>query len=279
MTSALQIHPHSEPSPLDALSSLEQISRGIMPTPEMLGLLRRYRLLPQLLRELVIDEAIAPFTCTFEETAEVCKQFYAQHKIANDSDRETWLQQNQLTAADLDHLLTRNLRLEKYQQATWGNKVESHFLRRKQQLDQVVYSLLRVQNAQLAQELYFRIQDGEQTFAEVVAEFSQGPEVKTNGLIGPATLGTPHPAIAQRLVKMQPGDLSLPFQVEQWAVVVRLEKLIAAEFDEAMRQRLLTELFEQWIQEQVNLVTGQAAAPGQAVTTDQAATTGQAATL
>lgn len=271
MTSALQIHPHSGPSPLDTLSPLEQLSRGLMPTPDMLGLLRRYRLLPQLLRELVIDEAIAPFTCTFEETAEVCKQFYAQHKIANDRDRDAWLQQNQLTAADLDHLLTRNLRLEKYQQATWGNKLESYFLRRKQQLDQVVYSLLRVQDAQLGQELYFRIHDGEQTFAEVVAEFSQGAEVKTNGLIGPATLSTPHPAIAQRLVKMQPGDLSPPFQVEQWVVMVRLEKLIVAEFDEAMRQRLLTELFEQWIQEQMNSVNERAA------TGDQAA--GQAATL
>ncbi len=255
MASVVQIDSSLAQASSSSPSSLQQVCQGQLSTPELLRLLQQYRLLPQLLRELVIDAAIAPISCTFAETVEVCKQFYAQHQITNDAERAVWLEQNQLTAADLDHLMTRNLRLDRYKQATWGSKLESYFLQRKKQLDQVIYSLLRVEDRHLAQELYFRIQDGEQTFAAVVREFSQGQEVQTDGMIGPATLNTPHPAIAQRLATLQPGELSPPFQVGQWVVIVRLEKLIAAQFDQAMQQRLLTELFEQWVQTEVTLAS------------------------
>jgi hypothetical protein len=52
-------------------SPLQQICQGQMASPELMRLLQRYRLLPQLLRELIIDEAIAPITCTFEETLDL----------------------------------------------------------------------------------------------------------------------------------------------------------------------------------------------------------------
>lgn len=42
-----------------------------------------------------------------------------------------------------------------------------------------------------------------------------------------------------------------PFQVESWWLVVRLESLTSATFDEATAARMAQELFEQWISEQV----------------------------
>ena len=42
-----------------------------------------------------------------------------------------------------------------------------------------------------------------------------------------------------------------PFQIESWWLVVRLESLTSATFDEATAARMAEELFEQWISEQV----------------------------
>ena len=38
---------------------------------------------------------------------------------------------------------------------------------------------------------------------------------------------------------------------DDWLVIVRLEKLIQAQLDQAMRRRLMDELFENWLSEQI----------------------------
>jgi parvulin-like peptidyl-prolyl isomerase len=44
------------------------------------------------------------------------------------------------------------------------------------------------------------------------------------------------------------GVVQLPVRLGEWFVIVRLEKLIPAQLDEAMRSRLLQENFESWLQ-------------------------------
>jgi len=51
--------------------------------------------------------------------------------------------------------------------------------------------VIRTKDPGVAQELYFRIQAGEQSFAEVAREYSQGPEAYTCGLLGPVELSMP----------------------------------------------------------------------------------------
>jgi parvulin-like peptidyl-prolyl isomerase len=103
----------------------------------------------------------------------------------------------------------------------------------------------------IAQELYFRILEGEQTFGELAREYSQGPEAQTDGLIGPVELSVPHPTLAQMLTLSQPGQLCPPTRVGEWLVIVRLEKFIPAQMDDAMRRRLFNECFNTWLQEQL----------------------------
>lgn len=230
---------------------LLQVGDRAITANDIIPLLSSYRLLPQLLRELLIDQAIAPITCTFEETIAACKQFYEQNQITSEDERQAWLVRNQLTLEQLESLVTRNLRTEKYKAATWGNKLESYFLQRKGQLDRVIYSLIRTKELGIAQELYFRLQAGEQQFADLAREYSQGPEAQTGGLIGPVDLSVPHPALARQLTVSQPGQLLQPTRLGEWIVIVRLEKLLPAQLDDAMRQRLLNELFDAWVREEV----------------------------
>jgi parvulin-like peptidyl-prolyl isomerase len=133
--------------------------------------------------------------------------------------------------------------------------LESHFLKRKGQLDQVVYSLIRTKNKGIAEELYFRLEEQEQTFAELACEYSQGSEAQAGGIIGPVELGSIHPSLAQLLSISQPGQLWRPMPLGEWLLIVRLEKLIPVQLDELMRQRLLRELFEAWLQERLSQVT------------------------
>jgi len=43
-----------------------------------------------------------------------------------------------------------------------------------------------------------------------------------------------------------------PFRVEQWWVVVRVESYTPAVFDDATSTKMASELFEEWLQEEVS---------------------------
>jgi len=228
-----------------------QIGNRSITAEEVLPLIAGYQMLPQFVQEILIDDAIQSIECTPEEAQEACQQFYTQNQITTDDSRQAWLQQHGMTQAQLDLLATRELRVEKYKQQTWGSKLESYFLSRKDKLDKVIYSLIRTQDIGIAQELYFRILEGEQSFAELARSYSQGPEAQTDGLIGPVELSVPHPTLAQILTLSQPGQISPPTRVGEWLVLVRLERFIPAQMDESMRRRLLTECFNSWLQNQL----------------------------
>lgn len=218
---------------------------------ELVPRLRRYGLLPALLKELILDQAMTAMPLTEAESATAVEEFRHQHQLTSDDQCRAFLVQRGLTPTDLESIALRDRQLQKFKLETWGNKLESYFLQRKTQLDRVLYSLIRTQEAGLAQELYFRIQDDGQPFADLARQFSEGQEAQTGGLIGPVELSVPHPALAKMLSISQPGQLWPPARVGDWFVVVRLEKFLPAKLDDPTRQRLLEELFNTWIGEQV----------------------------
>ncbi|OKH20216.1 peptidylprolyl isomerase [Hydrococcus rivularis NIES-593] len=234
------------------MTAVLHVGNQTITAEEVLPLLTNYQIMPQLLREIVIEQAIIPFTCTDEEKASACQQLYQKKHLHLETEQQAWLERNGMTPEQLEALLARRLRIEKFKQATWECKLESYFLHRKRQLDQVIFSLLRTTDMGIAQELYFRLQEKEQSFADLAQEYSQGPEAQTGGFVGPVELNTLHPALAQMLSASQPGQLWFPFALGEWVAIVRLEKLIPAQLDEPMRQQLLGELFEAWIQKQVS---------------------------
>jgi parvulin-like peptidyl-prolyl isomerase len=230
---------------------LLQVGTFTLNDQELLASLKKYGLMPALVKELVIDRAIADIPLTDEEKAIAQEHFTQIHKLQSEEQRQAFLQQRGLSEETLEAFALRDSRLSKFKQETWGNKLESYFLQRKNRLDRVLYSLIRTKEAGVAQELYFRIRDDGHPFADLAREFSEGQEAQTGGLIGPVELSVPHPSLARILSISQPGQLWPPTRVAEWYVVVRLEKFLPAKLDEATRQRLLDELFDTWIKEEV----------------------------
>jgi parvulin-like peptidyl-prolyl isomerase len=233
------------------MTAILKVGDQTITAEEVIPLLAKYQLLPQLLREIIIDQAIATLDCTDEEKNAASEQFYTKNQLTSQEERQAWRDRQDLTLEQVEELAVRGLKLEKFKQATWGHKIESYFLKRKGRLDRVIYSLIRTKEAAIAQELYFRIQEGEQSFNELARDYSQGPEAQTGGLVGPVELSTPHPTLAQMLTVSQPGQLLPPTRLGDWFIVIRLEKFLPVQLDDAMRQRLLDEMFTTWLKEQL----------------------------
>ncbi|HEY9700032.1 MAG TPA: peptidylprolyl isomerase [Trichocoleus sp.] len=232
------------------MNTILQISDREFTADQLMPLLAEYQLMPQLLKEIVIDQAIELFTCTLEELDDQCQTFFAQHGIHSVAEQEVWLEAQGMTMKQFVAPLQRQIRLEKFKAATWGNKLESHFLQRKHELDQVICSIIRHRDRDTISELYFRLDEGEQSFAELAPIYSEGAEAQTKGVMGPVELGQLHPDLAALLRTSKPGQL-VKTHIAEWYIVAQVESYIPAQFDEWMQNRLLDELFSKWLQQQI----------------------------
>ena len=220
-------------------------------SPETLALLRRHNLLKTLVRAEILRKTVEPIELSKEQRDQVWNNFKEQNKLENTELLETYLKNNGVKEIDLHWQLELPTRFQIYSQEHFQHKAEARFLARKEQLDQVVYSLLRLEDGYLARELYLRISGGEANFADLAANYSQGPEAKTKGIVGPVPMTQAHPALSERLRTSKPGQLLQPFRVDQWWLVMRLERYEAAQFDENTRQRMAQELFQEWINQEL----------------------------
>ena len=219
--------------------------------PEALALLRHHNLLSALIQAEVVAEAVGAVTLSEEQCAQLWNGYLTKHQIQNDEQLASHLQANGLDAEALHWQLELPARVQQHSWEHFQHKAEARFLAKKEQLDRVVYSLLRVRDGFLARELYLRIAGLEANFADLAAEHSQGPEAKTKGIVGPVPLNQAHPVLRERLRTSQPGQLLEPFRIEDWWLVARLERYEAARFDEGTAQTMAQELFQEWIQEEV----------------------------
>ena len=208
------------------------------------------------IRQLALYELLDAFCKMQAETA-----YIASHDIEDDSPtlsdqeavdtlrKELGCQDSeQLKEWGRAHGLTDNEDLIKHAQKRYKRKEvindllkgcgESLYLRYKDRLDRVLYSMIRVESSEQAHHLFYSIEANELEFGDAAAQFSIGPESKTQGIVGPVDLTTPHPEIAARLRTAKPRQLFPPFKADQWHVLIRLEYRFDSEYDEKTRQFL-----------------------------------------
>ena len=110
------------------------------------------------------------------------------------------------------------------------NRVQTHFLSIKDYLDQVIYSLLRTEDHDMADELFIRIKEGEATFTQMARMFSEEHQANTEGIIGPVCHQKAHPVIAARLRGTSIGRIMKPFWFKQLSVIMRVNDFIGARY-------------------------------------------------
>jgi len=202
----------------------------------------------------VLDELAAVIQLPPQREKQLIRNYVEAQGVGSDEELAAWLERKRLTFDDLRVFATKAERVRRWQRRRYGEEAEIRFLERKLELDRVVYSLLRVAEQELAEELYHRIKQGEADFAQLAGPYSQGQEKTTRGQIGPVPLAAGHPELASRLRISRPGQLWPPFPVADVWVVMRFEELLPAQLNEEMRSRMIEELFQVWFRERVQLL-------------------------
>tara|TARA_B100001093_G_scaffold443013_1_gene445082 strand:- start:302 stop:1174 length:873 start_codon:yes stop_codon:yes gene_type:complete len=143
------------------------------------------------------------------------------------------------------------LRLQKRLNELYDGDVEQHFLKRRDDLERITYRTIRVKQMGLAEELYLRLLNQEDTFENLATKFSEGEERMAAGLLGPMAITDPHQIITSVLRKLTPGEINPPIAVESWYLVIKLEQRQPAKLTQGLRIQLENELLENDLKPQI----------------------------
>ena len=214
--------------------------------PEAIELLRRHNVLISLFQGLVAEEATEEIIIEPAELDQLLQAWYGQQ--SREDAIEVVRRRLGWNEAVLNWQVQRPEKLRRLAKQQFTAKAEAHFLKRKGQLDQVLYSLVRVKESELARELYLQLSAGETNFGELAEKYSDGPERLTKGLIGPKPIAAAHPQLAERLRTARDGEVIPPFEIAGWWLVVRRDQFEPAVFNEAIEEQMSQELLQEWIQ-------------------------------
>ena len=214
------------------------------------ALLKRFNLLSPLVEQMVTSEAIAAVEVSEDQLEEARLGLLQQRGYDGMEQWAELLEELQRSEEDVLERLRFGIRRRSFMRERFGPKAEARFLERKNELDQVVYSLLRLENRFLARELYLQIESGESNFADLAKSYAEGPERNTNGIVGPVSLTQAHPTLVEKLRVSQPGVLLEPFRISDWWLVVRLERYSPATFTDEVSDQMCREMFDAWIDEE-----------------------------
>ena len=214
------------------------------------ALLKRFNLLSPVVEQMVTSEAIAAVEVSEDQLEEARLGLLQQRGYDGMEQWAELLEELQRSEEDVLDRLRFGIRRRSFMRERFGPKAEARFLERKNELDQVVYSLLRLENRFLARELYLQIESGESNFADLAKSYAEGPERNTNGIVGPVSLTQAHPTLVEKFRVSQPGVLLEPFRISDWWLVVRLERYSPATFTDEVSDQMCREMFDAWIDEE-----------------------------
>ena len=215
--------------------------------------LRRWGIEGIIERESTRDRLIGKNHPLTEEQRQNALRAYLSHVgINTDKELKKWMQSEFLDEAQLQCRSERfGVWLETCEKR-FKNQMLSLFLKRKSQLDRVVYSLHWVDEEALAHELFIRLKERECSFEQL---FCSLPDDRKEGLPsgkhGPTKLEMLPDALAQILRVSTPGQVWPPREAEGGWVILQLEELQPAIFDKRLKQQFALELGDRWLTEEM----------------------------
>ena len=215
---------------------------------DQIDLLRTTTFLKPLIKTLIRDSLLNEIELENNVYDDLSEKFFQNRNIDGKEKKLNFLNQNLMDNEDLMRISSTKYKSNLFNLKLFGDKTKEYFEKRKEDLDQYIYSLIQVKDQNLAQELYLKLESNESEFSLLASKYSSGPEKYKNGIEGPISLSSLNPKIKDVLKSLDKGFICEPFNLNNYWIVIRLEKIINAELNESMKTFLSNELFELFLE-------------------------------
>ena len=206
-------------------------------------------------REIIIDKLIEEENESELPEEELIQLYLKNNGINTQEELARWMLKENLGKNSLLIRAQRHAKWIKICEKKYKNQAATIFLKNKSKLDKVSYSMIWIEDEALANEVFVRIKEGECSIDDAILMSTNPPQGLAIGRIGPVKLLELPDALAELLRISQPKQLWPPIKVEQGWAIVKNEKLWPAVFNKEEKSKLIIELGEQWIAEEIKVGT------------------------
>jgi hypothetical protein len=162
----------------------------------------------------------------------------------------------------LEALVAATTSLEQWKDHHFAAKAQQKFLEMGSALDRVCLSVLQSDDVHLAQEWYFKLQDGDSSF-RALAPQSLGNSANSGGHLGPLRLEELSSPLDRLVLRAQPGIIQPPLRIANGnSIVLRLDSRQPAQWDPKTRQELIERLHRSWLSLCIDPLLSNPPAPG-----------------
>ncbi len=234
---------------MDINPKLEKI---LLLNKECIDILKKHDLFEILIKKELVSEILQSITLNESQILELKTNFIKQKTFETEDDYKNWLKTENIKEKDLIDKISNPLKLAQFCNKNFSHKAEARFLKRKNDLDKVVYSLIRLSDPFLARELRFRLVAKEANFEDLATSYSEGIEKHSKGIVGPIGINKAHPGLSEYLRKWPIGEILGPISVNNLHLIFRIEERYEAKLNDEMIENMNKELFEEWLTEKTN---------------------------
>lgn len=228
---------------------------------EIIQQIKFSRLMPEITREIarrkiISDTAKAQNIVLSElEIQQAADSFRLQNSLSSSQATLNWLEKYSLSIEEFEELIYYNSLSLKLAQHLYGDRVEAYFYEHRLDYTKAVIHEVVLADFDLGMELFYGIQEQELSFWDVAHQYIQESESRYRGGYRGCVKRTKlKPAISMAVFAAQPPQVLKPIVVDKQTYLIFVSQIIQPELDSQMRYLILTELFNQWLKEQIKQV-------------------------
>tara|TARA_A100001388_G_scaffold79546_1_gene57102 strand:- start:623 stop:1330 length:708 start_codon:yes stop_codon:yes gene_type:complete len=179
-----------------------------------------------------------------EQQLKIINDWKKKNSIKSNSELEEWLHLYELNMDEWINLINSDYHWSYWCMNKYKDELSQYFIKRKDYLDLYYYTIIKVKNKDLADEIYIRIKEEESTFEEIANDFSNDNEIFYGEKIGPISLNNIEDPIASLIKIGSLNQLFQPKSLNEFWFILRKDNVLKAEFNNQQKIKLSLELGE-----------------------------------
>lgn len=209
----------------------------------------------EILYQQVVSQAAQErgITVTDEEIQQQADRQRLEKRLEKASDTLAWLAEEMITPDDWEAGIRDKVLAKKLANHLFAKEVEKFFNQNRLDFDKIVLYQFVIPNQQLAQEIFYQIEDKEITFYEAAHLYDIDKKRKLQcGYEGELYRWSLTPDIAAVVFSGKIGEVFGPLSTEQGFHLLMVEEFIPAELTPQRYQEILDKIFQEWLANELN---------------------------
>ncbi len=132
------------------------------------------------------------------------------------------------------------------------NQIDRYYLERRDSFERVTFELFRTKSKGVAMEAYQRLVENEESWQMIVERWGMQAEKNSQGRYHQIPANKINQHIYHQLKRLEVGETSQPFRYGKILGITKLIQWNQLQLNAQMRERLETELFNHWLDDQVS---------------------------